>query len=982
MSKSSWRVAQASDMKAVTDHAVLVTGSSGYLGYALAQRLSERYAVVGFDRRAPSHPPPTAECLYVDLTSEPSLRRGLETIRELHGNVIASVVHLAAYYDFSGAPSPLYEKVTVRGTARLLRMLHEAGFHVEQFIFASTMLVHAPTSPGHPISESSPLQPTWPYPQSKVRTEEAIREHRDGIPTVVLRIAGVYDDLGHSAPLPRQVQRIFEHDPTAYVFPGDLSHGQAMVHRDDVVDLYVRLVERRAELPPELVLEVGEPETPGYGDLQVLLGRLIHGQDWRTVQIPKTPAKAGAWLQDNLPLGRTPFVKPWMIARADDHYELDISRARATAGWEPKHRLRETIPGIVAALKADPWTWYRENELMMPAWLAEVAPQAPTKDVSSERLEELGDLVAGMGSGGSPSVRGATESAPDSSRHGDHSQTQDGASHSRAEPAASPGEHTHGERGAGHASGQHGPSQAQADIEHLQEMRLLQAVLEQERSRELADQRRHDAEAQRLMDTDPQGHIEMMQPLQERRALLRELPSALLEHEAALAKAAERSRTSRPGVADLGAGLLMAWHVAAEHWAHIAVMPLGAWLIFSPAAFAYGSAAMAWSDIISGLLVIALAALSMGRRPWAPWANAAVGLWVAFAPLAFSAPTPAAYASDTLIGSLIVALSVIVPMRTEMPGPDVPPGWTYSPSTWAQRAPVIVLALLSFFLSRYMASFQLGYISSVWDPLFGRGTELVLTSSVSQAFPVSDAGLGAYVYLVEFLSALMGDARRWRTMPWMVALFGLAVVPLGIASTVLIMLQPVSVGAWCSICLLTALFMLIMVALSLDEVVAMIQFLIAGRRAGASAWRLFWTGGTLPATADEVGLTRRPAAALVEMLWGVSLSWTLLPSALVGAWVMAAPWVFGTTGPAFTFESVFGALAIVVAFVAWAEVTRAARFANVLIGLAIAAAVWFFPDVTLAARLNDLLAGILLIALAVPRGPVHNRYAAWDRFIL
>jgi nucleoside-diphosphate-sugar epimerase len=373
---------------------ILVTGSNGYLGYAVAKRLGERYPVVGFDRRAPSHPPPAAECLYVDLTSEPSLRRGLEAVRDLHGPVLASVIHLAAYYDFSGAPSPLYEKVTVRGTARLLRALREVGFRVEQLIFASTMLVHAPTTPGRPIREDWPLQPKWPYPHSKVQTERVIHEQRGDIPAVILRIAGVYDDLGHSAPLPRQIQRIFERDQTAYLFPGNRAHGQVMVHLDDVVDLYVRLVERRSALPSELVLEVGEPETVGYGELQARLGHLIHGVEWRTFSIPKPVAKAGARLQATLPLGKTPFVQPWMIDLADDHFELDITRAGTVVGWEPRRRLRDTLPAIVAALKADPWAWYRENELEPPTWLAAVAP-ASDADLSEDELEALYARVTG-----------------------------------------------------------------------------------------------------------------------------------------------------------------------------------------------------------------------------------------------------------------------------------------------------------------------------------------------------------------------------------------------------------------------------------------------------------------------------------------------------------------------------------------------------------------------------------------------------------
>ncbi len=49
-------------------------------------------------------------------------------IRYAYGNRIAAVVHLAAYYDFAGKPSPLYQKITVEGTERLLRVLQ--GFDV------------------------------------------------------------------------------------------------------------------------------------------------------------------------------------------------------------------------------------------------------------------------------------------------------------------------------------------------------------------------------------------------------------------------------------------------------------------------------------------------------------------------------------------------------------------------------------------------------------------------------------------------------------------------------------------------------------------------------------------------------------------------------------------------------------------------------------------------------------------------------------
>ena len=52
-------------------------------------------------------------------------------------------------------------------------------------------------------------------------------------------------------------------------------------------------------------------------------------------------------------------------------------------------------------------------------------------------------------------------------------------------------------------------------------------------------------------------------------------------------------------------------HGLATPWAHFfAVIMLGAWLITSPSALGYGSAALSWSDGISGALIIGLATLT------------------------------------------------------------------------------------------------------------------------------------------------------------------------------------------------------------------------------------------------------------------------------------------------------------------------------------------------------------------------------------
>jgi len=514
----------------------------------------------------------------------------------------------------------------------------------------------------------------------------------------------------------------------------------------------------------------------------------------------------------------------------------------------------------------------------------------------------------------------------------------------------------------------------------LEQMRAQQAQLEQAYQREVAAQKKEDGLARELMERDPRGHVEMMKMEQEHRQLALELPRLLLQREAQvyqeLQSAQEAAKARMPE-----AGTMMVQMVGMARWSQIPLIVLGVWLIASPWTLGYRSALLTWSDMVSGLLVIALAVIAFRTgRAWAAWANTFVGLWLAFAPLVFWAPDATAYANDTLVGMLVTVFAVLVPMMMTMPGPEVPLGWSYNPSTWLQRAPVLALALLSFLMSRYMAAFQLEHIPWAWDPIFGDGTVRVLTSTVSKAFPVSDAGLGAFIYLIELLSGFMGDPRRWRTMPWMVALFGFLVVPLGIVSVVLIILQPVVVGAWCTFCLLSALFMLLMVALSLDEVIAMLQFLVQTHRAGNPVWRTFWLGGA--ALGDNLTPRRSETTDPRQMFWGVTLPWNLLVSAALGAWLMVAPAVFQTTGQAAHSDHILGALVVTVAIVAFAEVTRAARFINIALALGIIALPWLLGGGTLAASLNDLIIGALVIVLSIAPGKIKNSYESWNPLVV
>src|SRR5687768_3763346 len=92
-----------------TKDKIVVTGSSGLIGSAVVERFARHFDVIGFDLQEPPHSPESADFIEVDIGSDESVREALGQLRKQHGDRIASVIHLAAYYDFAGEPSPKYE---------------------------------------------------------------------------------------------------------------------------------------------------------------------------------------------------------------------------------------------------------------------------------------------------------------------------------------------------------------------------------------------------------------------------------------------------------------------------------------------------------------------------------------------------------------------------------------------------------------------------------------------------------------------------------------------------------------------------------------------------------------------------------------------------------------------------------------------------------------------------------------------------------
>ncbi len=818
---------------------VLVTGAAGNLGRSVAAALADGYRIVGLDRQAREAGPDDSYPIFaVDLGSDASVASALKSFRDAHGAHIASVVHLAAYFDFTGDDNPLYQSVNVDGTRRLLHVLQ--SFEVGQFLYPSTMLVHAPCRPGEHIDESQPLAPAWAYPKSKAAAEVAVREERGHIPSVVLRLAGVYDTQTMVPTMAQQMARIYERDLQSHLYAGSTLVGQSALHRDDMLAALRLAVDRRAQLPSGTEILIGEADAVGYEVLQDTLGGLMHGSEtWFTLRLPKPLAAAGAWVQgqlepvvpDALDGGQAPFIRPFMVAMADDHYALDIRRARDLLGWEPRHRLADELPGMVASLKADPAAWYAANSIPAPGW---VTP-----------------------GGNSDALRTAHEDR----RKAEHGQ----------------------------------------------------------------------------------------------------------------------------------------WR-----WAHFVNIGLGSWLITQPLIVGVQETGLRASEMSLGLLLMVAAGLALSwRAVWARWLCAGIGTVVIAIPFLWSTGNGAAYLSDTLVGALIFGLAVCSKPEpgssamAAMTGPTIPPGWSYNPSDWAQRLPIILLALLGLYVSRYLAGYQLGHIPALWDPFFPgsptdprNGSEEIVTSWVSTALPVSDAAMGGYTYLLEILTGLVGSRRRWRTAPWLVLLFGLMIVPLGITTILFIVIQPVVLGTWSTLALVGGAAVLIQIPYSLDELLATAQFLRRRVRAGQPWLRVLFLGDTdeLPAAADKrdvIDEFDQPLGVVLKSIvgGGVSLPWNLALAGLIGLALLFTRVTLGAEGSLADAHHIIGCAVLTVVAIAAADVARPARALNALLGVGLMFVPLLFDSDKLQFAVT-LGLGIALVLLSVRRGPILERYGAWNRLLV
>jgi len=303
---------------------VFVTGGTGFIGSHLIDRLLEHGHTVRALVRSPNKGlglrERGVETVQGDLDDGEVLRRGVAEAEVVY--------HVAGLIGLKGQRDQIM-RTNVGGTENLLEASAAAG--VRRFVFVSTVGVYGLSSAPRPITEDAPLEgeDAWydqgGYYRSKVLAEARVRQAavRHGFEFVILRPTFVY---GERDVMTHQAIRLALRLPLVPLPLGGRMRVD-FVHGQDVAEA-IFLAGVCAQAAGETFNVTADEATTLVEALALV--RSAAGRPLRVLPLPLPPGALGRSL------------------RAGLYY--DVRKAKAILGYQPRIRLRQGLPRVVAAL--------------------------------------------------------------------------------------------------------------------------------------------------------------------------------------------------------------------------------------------------------------------------------------------------------------------------------------------------------------------------------------------------------------------------------------------------------------------------------------------------------------------------------------------------------------------------------------------------------------------------------------------------------
>lgn len=345
---------------------VVITGASGFLGRQLLRRMQDDYRIYGIARRsqhrsgAVEHP--NIGWDLVDIGNRERLMAVFERIAA--DGPVDAVIHLAAYYDFTGEDHPEYWRTNVEGMRNVL----DASRLVEpqRFIFASSVAACSFPPSGVAITENTPPNGREPYSVSKRLGEEMLREYAGEFPSTIVRFAAMFSDWCEYPPLFVFLQTWLSRSWNRRVLGGRGGFGVPYLHVADGVRCVLRVLDRIRSLPSGQVVQASTSGATPVAELFEAATAYVHGEPESHLYLPRGVCALGMAGRDLLGrlTGERPFERAWMAHYIDRQLTVDATATYELLDWQPRERLQivRRLPFLIENSHLSPLTWHRRNE--------------------------------------------------------------------------------------------------------------------------------------------------------------------------------------------------------------------------------------------------------------------------------------------------------------------------------------------------------------------------------------------------------------------------------------------------------------------------------------------------------------------------------------------------------------------------------------------------------------------------------------------
>jgi nucleoside-diphosphate-sugar epimerase len=348
---------------------ILVTGASGFIGRHLVESLREDHLVFALARRSQARAGvaahPSVRWHQADIGDRTALESVLRRVRAAGG--AATLVHLAAHYDFTGEEYVEYWRTNVYGMRNVLELSRDVG--VRHVLFPSSLAACRLPARGKVLDETSPPDGEHIYARTKRAGEEMLREFEPQMRSVIFRFAALFSDWCEYAPLYTFLQTWLSRTWNARILGGRAETAIPYLHVRDAVRLFRAVLDRVDRLAPGQVLVASPDGAVSHRELFEEATLLYFGERRRPVLMPRPLCGPGMWARDlaGRLLGERPFERPWMARYIDTRMIADGRKTRALLGWEPRSRflVLRRLPFLIHNLRCDPVEWNRRNHAAM-----------------------------------------------------------------------------------------------------------------------------------------------------------------------------------------------------------------------------------------------------------------------------------------------------------------------------------------------------------------------------------------------------------------------------------------------------------------------------------------------------------------------------------------------------------------------------------------------------------------------------------------